>query len=60
MLCKDAGVLLTPAGSTFPKGIDSEDSIIRIAPTFVTSDELSLAMDVFVTAVQIAHLDLDT
>ena len=59
-ICKDAGVLLTPAGSTFPKGIDSEDRIIRIAPTFVTSDELSLAMDVFVTAVQIAHLDLNT
>jgi len=57
-LCSSAGVLITPAGSTFPKGIDPNNNVIRIAPTFVNEEDLEIAMDVFVTAIQIAHLDL--
>ena len=32
-LCKEIGVLITPAGATFPNGNDPNNSIIRIAPT---------------------------
>ena len=54
-LCKEAGVLLTAAGATFPYGKDPKNNTIRIAPTFVEANELEVAMDAFITAVQIAH-----
>ena len=54
-LCKEVGVLITPAGATFPYGNDPKDNIIRIAPTFVDERQLEVAMDAFITAVQIAH-----
>jgi len=56
-LCKEAGVLITPAGATFPYGIDPNDNVLRLAPTFVDHKELKEAMDVFVTAIQIAHAE---
>ena len=56
-LCKEAGVLMTPAGATFPHGVDPKNNTLRLAPTFVDLDELKEAMDVFVTAIQIAHLE---
>ena len=58
-LCKELGVLITPAGSTFPKNYDPNDSVIRLAPTFVEASDLSDAMDVFVTAVLVAHYELE-
>ena len=54
-LCKEAGVLLTPAGATHPYGKDPKNNTLRIAPTFISEKELEIAMDVFVTAAQIAH-----
>ena len=54
-LCKEAGVLLTAAGATFPYGKDPKNNTLRIAPTFIDEQELEVAMDVFITAVQIAH-----
>ena len=58
-LCKNMGVLITPAGSTFPKNYDPNNSIIRIAPTYVSMDDLKIAMEVFITAVELAHLEID-
>ena len=57
-LCKRMGVLITPAGSTFPKNHDPKDSVIRLAPTYVSKDDLADAMEVFVTAVELAHNNL--
>ena len=59
-ICKSAGVLITPAGATFPHGVDPQDSIIRLAPTFVEAIELQKAIEVFSAAVQIAHFNLET
>jgi DNA-binding transcriptional MocR family regulator len=44
-LAKEAGVLLTPAGSTHPYGKDPEDRTIRIAPTFPSLGDVTTAID---------------
>ena len=53
-LCREAGVTLTPAGAPFPDGIDPDDSVIRIAPTFPPVEELKKVMELFPLAVRIA------
>jgi len=53
-LCEEAGVLITPAGSTYPHFNDLQDSNIRLAPTFLGLEELKEAMEVFTTSLQIA------
>ncbi len=57
-LCKEAGVVLTGAGATFPYSHDPEDRNIRIAPSFPGVDELSLAMDIFCVCAKLAALEV--
>lgn len=57
-LCKEAGVVLTGAGATYPLGNDPHDSNIRIAPTFPPNDELKTAMDVFCICTKLAACEL--
>jgi DNA-binding transcriptional MocR family regulator len=45
-LAKAAGVTLTPAGATFPYGLDPQDKNIRIAPSFPDMMALDQALDV--------------
>ena len=56
-LCKECGLTLTPAGSTFPYGKDPQDSNIRIAPTFPSLNELRAAMKIFCLAVKLAYVE---
>ena len=56
-LCKEAGVVMTGAGATFPYGIDPNDSNIRIAPSLPPVAELELAMDVFCKCLRLAALE---
>ncbi|MCI8788970.1 MAG: aminotransferase [Lachnospiraceae bacterium] len=55
--CKEAGVVLTGAGATYPYGKDPRDSNIRIAPTFPTAEELSQATDLFVLCVKLVSVE---
>lgn len=53
-LCKEAGVILTDAGATFPYGADPNDSNIRVAPTFPPQEELRQAMHLLCICVRLA------
>lgn len=55
--CKEAGVKLTGAGSTFPYGKDPKDSNIRIAPSFPTPEEMKQAADLFVLCVKLVSVE---
>ena len=57
-LAKSVGVVFTPAGSAFPYHIDDNDSNIRIAPSVPTLEELDTAIEVLVTCIKIARLEL--
>ena len=54
---KEAGVVMTGAGATFPYKKDPADSNIRIAPTFPTPEELSSAAAIFVLSVKLVSID---
>ena len=56
-LCKEAGVVMTGAGATFPYGIDPQDSNIRIAPSLPPVHELEQAMEIFCTSLKLAALE---
>ena len=57
-LCSMAGVKMTPAGATFPYGIDPEDKNIRIAPSFPSTPELYQSMNIFCICQKIAALEV--
>jgi DNA-binding transcriptional MocR family regulator len=53
----EAGVIMTPAGATFPYGKDPRNRNIRIAPSFPSVDELKKAMEIFCICIQIASIN---
>lgn len=55
-LCKEAGVTMTGAGSPFPYKKDPKDSVIRIAPTYPSVDELTEAAKVFVVVTRLVSV----
>ena len=48
---------MTPAGAPFPYGKDPKDSIIRIAPTYPSLENLKIATDIFVICVKLATIE---
>ena len=54
---KEAGLIMTGAGATFPYGKDPKDSNIRIAPSFPTPEELAVTAQVFVLSVKLVSID---
>ncbi|MDY5647143.1 MAG: aminotransferase [Lachnospiraceae bacterium] len=55
--CKDAGVVMTKAGATFPYGLDPKDSNIRIAPSFPTLEEMTEAAKLFALCVKLVSVE---
>ncbi|MDO5422338.1 MAG: aminotransferase [Eubacteriales bacterium] len=54
---KEAGLVMTAAGATFPYGKDPLDSNIRIAPSYPTLEELEVATEIFVLSVKLVSID---
>ncbi len=53
-LAKAAGIVVVPAGATFPHGLDPHDRNIRIAPSFPTLPEVSQAAEGLAVSVLLA------
>lgn len=56
-LAAEAGVALTPAGATYPKGIDPDNSNIRLSPTRPSTADIEKAMEVFTCCVELASAE---
>ncbi len=56
-LMKEAGVVMTGAGATWPNGNDPLDSNIRIAPSLPPVEELRVAMEIFTLCLRLAALE---
>lgn len=50
--CKERGLRITPAGSTFPNGVDIKDRSLRLAPTYLSLDELEIACTILCEAIE--------
>ncbi|WP_294500775.1 aminotransferase class I/II-fold pyridoxal phosphate-dependent enzyme [uncultured Gemmiger sp.] len=56
-LCKDAGLVLTGAGASYPYGKDPEDSHLRIAPTYPSLGEVEQASELLTVCVRLAVVE---
>ena len=56
-LMKEAGVVMTSAGATFPYGNDPDDKNLRIAPTYPPLAEIKLAAEILVICVRLAAIE---
>ena len=56
-IMKEVGVTLTAVGATYPYGVDPEDKNLRIAPTYPTDGDLTVAIEILTVAVRLAAIE---
>ena len=56
-LCREAGIVMTNAGATYPYRKDPNDSNLRIAPSLPPVEELEKAMEVLTISLKLAALE---
>ena len=56
-MTEDAGVTLTPAGASFPHGLDPNDRNIRIAPTYPSIEDLGRAIELLAICIKLVAID---
>lgn len=56
-MAAEAGVKLTPAGSTYPYKTDPQDRNIRIAPSFPPLEDIQAAMELVAICIQLVSLE---
>ena len=56
-LCSDLGLMITPAGASYPYGKDEDDSNIRIAPSYPSMNELEMAIEIFILCVKLSSIE---
>ena len=54
---KQAGVVLTAAGATYPYGKDPRDANLRLAPTYSPAHELEVCIQALSACVRLASLE---
>ena len=56
-LAEEAGVRLTPAGATWPGGVDPHDRTLRLAPSFPPLAEVRAAAEGVATCILLAAIE---
>lgn len=56
-MCKQAGIVLTDAGATYPYGLDKNDSNIRIAPSYPSVEELKEAVKALCICIELVCIE---
>lgn len=56
-MCASLGVRFTPAGATYPYGIDPDDRNIRIAPSFAAAEDVTAATHILALCTKIVCID---
>jgi len=56
-LMKDAGIVITGAGATFPYGVDPNDANLRLAPSYPPIEELAVSMELFCLCAELAAVE---
>lgn len=56
-LCKQAGLVLTGAGASYPKGLDPDNAHLRIAPTYPSLEEVEKASLLLAVCVRLATVE---
>jgi DNA-binding transcriptional MocR family regulator len=54
-LCGEAGLIITDAGATFPYKRDPSNRNLRIAPSYLSMNELETALEVLCAAIKLAR-----
>ncbi|EPJ55985.1 MAG: aminotransferase, putative [Osedax symbiont Rs2] len=57
-MARDAGVVLTAAGATFPYGKDPRDRNIRIAPSLPSVEQIELAMQILSVCIELVSIEV--